>query len=59
MAQSPQPTLVFRDSSVSIFRFHFHCAGYHSDVGKKEEGEEKEKEKKGEKKRGGGEGVCE
>ena len=57
MAQSPQPTLVFRDSSVSIFSFHFHCAGYHSDVGKKEEGEEKEKEKKGGWGGGGGGGL--
>ena len=60
MAQSPQPTIVFRDSSVSIFPFHFHCVGYHSDVGKKEEGEEEKKKKKGGKKKGWGwRGVCE
>ena len=56
MAQSPQPTLVFRDSSVSIFPFYIHCAGYHSVMGKKRE-RRRRGEKRKRKKKGGG--VCE
>ena len=54
MAQSSQPTLVFRDSSVSIFPFTSTVRGTTPKWGRKKG--KKEKKKKEKKKRGGGEG---